>query len=181
MSIGSGNGLVPSRRQAIIKTHADPVHWRTNFSGTDIGRSYGCQWSNSEGYGCNRPGPNGNTATHTPLSLTIRVRCNEKQCLGHNISIYGKNTDVKVIHHIITVSCHVCLTVPQITDISVVLATACSISVLCIDSSLWGETTGEQRANTESILMSWHLHDGTNPYIIEFAVWFSIRIHHIHR
>ena len=26
--IGSGNGLAPSRRQAIIWTNADPIHWR---------------------------------------------------------------------------------------------------------------------------------------------------------
>ena len=27
-SIGSGNGLAPNRRQAIIWTNDDPVHWR---------------------------------------------------------------------------------------------------------------------------------------------------------
>ena len=27
-SIGSGNGLAPNRRQAIIWTNADPVRWR---------------------------------------------------------------------------------------------------------------------------------------------------------
>ena len=29
-SIGSGNGLVPNRRQAITWSYADPVHWRTS-------------------------------------------------------------------------------------------------------------------------------------------------------
>ena len=28
VSIGSDNGLAPSRRQAIIWSDADPVHWR---------------------------------------------------------------------------------------------------------------------------------------------------------
>ena len=28
MSIGSGNGLAPNRRQAVIWTNADPLHWR---------------------------------------------------------------------------------------------------------------------------------------------------------
>ena len=28
MSIGSGNGLAPNRRQTIIWTNADSVHWR---------------------------------------------------------------------------------------------------------------------------------------------------------
>ena len=27
ISTGSGNGLVPNRRQAIIWTNADPIHW----------------------------------------------------------------------------------------------------------------------------------------------------------
>ena len=30
VSIGSGNGLAPNRRQAIIWTNADAVHWLKN-------------------------------------------------------------------------------------------------------------------------------------------------------
>ena len=32
VSIGSGNGLTPNRRQAITWTNADPLHWRTYAS-----------------------------------------------------------------------------------------------------------------------------------------------------
>ena len=30
VSVGSGNGLAPNRCQAITRTDADPIHWRTN-------------------------------------------------------------------------------------------------------------------------------------------------------
>ena len=44
-SIGSGNGLAPNRRQAIIWTSDDPVQWR--FYATPGGNKLNWRWVNT--------------------------------------------------------------------------------------------------------------------------------------